>query len=132
MKTTGIFVSLFILSFCLMGCKTKIQYVPVESVRLEYKDNYLRDSIYRYDSVYVKEKGDTVWVEKLRYIYKDKLVKDSILIQDTIPVPYEVEKIVKEKYVSSLQNFQIWCGRILLLLLIVYFGFKLIKRRIRF
>ncbi|MCC8145633.1 MAG: hypothetical protein LIO93_04170 [Bacteroidales bacterium] len=129
MKSTVFFILVFIVFF-LLGCKTKVQYVPVESVRVEYKDNYLRDSIFMYDSIHIKEKGDTVFMEKLRYIYKDKLIRDSVFICDSIAVPYEVEKIVREKYVSSFQSFQIWCGRILLLALVVYFGIRFVRKRI--
>lgn len=79
------------IALCLVGC-TKTVYVPIESVRVEYQDRYLRDSIYRYDSVYFAVKGDTVWLEKYKILYKDRFFRDSIFIQDTIQVPYPVEK----------------------------------------
>lgn len=46
------------------------------------------------DSVYVKEKGDTVLIEKYKYLYRDKLVRDTMYISkvDSIQVPYPVEK----------------------------------------
>lgn len=80
-----IFLSLF-------GCKSRIQYVPVESVRTEYKDRLQRDSIYVQDSVYIRDKGDTVFIDRWRYLYKDKLVTDTFIVSDTIQVPYPVEK----------------------------------------
>lgn len=72
-------LSYICIAFCLIGC-TKTVYVPVESVRVEYQDRYLRDSIYRYDSVYFAVKGDTVWLEKYKIIYKDRFFRDSIFI----------------------------------------------------
>src|SRR5215510_16593493 len=99
--------------FC-CACGT-IKYVPVETTRTEYRDHYLRDSIYLHDSIFVKEKGDTLIVEKFRYLYRDKIIRDSIFKTDTIRVPYPVE-VIKEvkKSLTGWQNFQVWCGRIAL------------------
>ena len=123
----------FVLVFLfLMGCKTmtKVEYVPVESVRTEYRDNYARDSIFLYDSVYVKDKGDTVWLEKYKYLYKDKLIRDSIFINDTIPVPVLVNVPGPQvNFITGWQNFQIWCGRILLSILGVMGGWAFVKYR---
>ena len=81
-----------LLLFSLTGCRSRIQYVPVESVRTEYKDRLQRDSIYVQDSVYIRDKGDTVFVDRWRYVYKDKLITDTLLINDTVRVPYPIEK----------------------------------------
>lgn len=123
MKTT-----IFILSILLLtGCKTKeLIYVPVEKMRIEYRDNYVRDSIFHYDSVYVKEKGDTVLVEKYRYIYRDVLKRDSIYVHDSIPVPYPVE-IIKEKTTNRLtwlQQTQVYVGMAAMIAIIGYFVIK--------
>ena len=101
------------------GCKTRIQYLPVESIKTEYRDNYLRDSIFIRDSVVVRSKGDTVWLEKYQYLYRDKLIRDSIFVNDTIRVPYPVEVEKPVKYVSGWENFQMWCGRILFVIVVV-------------
>ena len=102
--------------------------MPIESVKTEYKDKYVRDSIHYYDSIYVKEKGDTILFEKYRYIYKDKLITDTILSVDSIRVPYPVIEVQEVNKLTSFQSFEIWCGRILLFLLLCFFGFKLLKR----
>lgn len=81
---------LLVLSF--MGCRSRIQYVPVESVRTEYRDKVQRDSIYVLDSIYMREKGDTVFVDRWRYAYKDRLLTDTLILNDTVRVPYPVEK----------------------------------------
>ncbi|WP_106832326.1 hypothetical protein [Parabacteroides pacaensis] len=81
---------LLVLSF--IGCRSRIQYIPVESVRTEYKDRLQRDSIYFRDSIIMREKGDTVFIDRWRYLYKDRLVTDTLLVNDTIRVPYSVEK----------------------------------------
>ncbi|MFV0391327.1 MAG: hypothetical protein ACK5KP_05515 [Paludibacteraceae bacterium] len=112
----------------LYSCKS-VKYIPVETTKIEYRDNLVKDLIFRYDSVFVKEKGDTLIQERYKYLYKNRIVKDSIFINDTIRVPYPVEvvKQVKEP-LTSWQSFQIWCGRFALFALVlagIYFVWKL-------
>ena len=112
----------------LLSCKS-VKYIPVETTKIEYRDNLVKDSIFRYDSVFVKDKGDTLILEKYRYLYKNRIVKDSIFINDTIRIPYAVEVVKQVKVpLTSWQNFQIWCGRFALfalLLACIYFVWKL-------
>lgn len=118
-----------LLIFSFSSC-TKTIYIPVESVRTEYKDRMLRDSIYRYDSVFVKLKGDTVFFEKYKYLYRDKLVRDSIFKTDSIQVPYPVAIDKEVNRLSSFQSFQVWCGRILLLLIAGWIVVRWIRKKI--
>ncbi len=128
MKKIIIFCALALLC---CACGTT-KYVPIETVKTEYRDNFIRDSIYRYDSVFVKQTADTIFFERYKYLYRDKLIKDSVFIQDTIRVPYPVE-VIKEvkKPLSGWQNLQVWSGRIALILALLaglYFVLKLKKR----
>jgi hypothetical protein len=115
--------------FCACGT---IQYVPIETIKTEYRDKIVRDSIFRYDSVYIKEKGDTLIMERYRYIYKDKIIRDSIFVNDTIRIPYPVEVIKQvKKPLNGWQNFQIWCGRIAFgVIMFFIFRFILKKKRL--
>lgn len=83
------------LLFVICSCRT-VKYVPVETVKVDttYINKLQRDSIYMLDSVYVKDKGDTVLIEKYKYLYRDKLVRDTMYLSkvDSIQVPYPVEK----------------------------------------
>lgn len=132
-------IKLFVLlGVCLIivSCKTRTVYIPVHSEKTEreYVDRWHRDSIYVKDSVLVNRAGDTVYIEKYKYIYKDRVVKDSVFITDSvrieIPYPVEVEKEINR--LSSFQFFQVWCGRILLLLILGFFGYKFIRKRFLF
>jgi hypothetical protein len=128
MKKTVIFCAIALMC---CACGTT-KYIPIETTRTEYRDNFQRDSIYFRDSIIVKEKGDTLIMEKYSYLYRDKIIRDSIFKTDTIRVPYPVE-VVKEvkKPLNGWQNFQVWCGRIALVLLLlvgIYFvGRKRLK-----
>ena len=81
MRTSAIFLLYILAIVCLLcGCK-QVQYVPVETVRLDsiYLTQTLRDSIVRYDSVYVRDKGDTLYVERWKYLYRDKVRVDTMV-----------------------------------------------------
>ncbi len=96
--TIGITMLIF-LCFLSGGCTRKV-YVPVESLRTEYKDRVQLqtrfDSIYLRDSISVLVKGDSVTIEKYRdrIQWRDREVHDTIVSikRDSIPVPYPVEK----------------------------------------
>lgn len=112
----------------LYSCKS-IKYVPVETTKTEYRDKIFRDSVTRYDSVFMKEKGDTLILERYRYLYKNSIIRDTTIIRDTIQVSYPVEVIKQVKVpLSGWQNFQVWCGRIALFVLMlacIFFVWKL-------
>ncbi|MCL1936982.1 MAG: hypothetical protein FWF52_01125 [Candidatus Azobacteroides sp.] len=111
MKTRLLII--FVCLFCVSGCRTVKQYVPVPEKHTEYIDKILRDSIYVQDSVFFTVKGDTIWLEKVRTVYKEKLKVDSVYLMDTIPV---IQEVIVEKpvnFITGWQNFQMWCGRIL-------------------
>jgi hypothetical protein len=78
---------------------------------------------------FVKYKGDTFFFERYKYLYRDKIVRDSIFKTDTIRVPYPVEVVKQVKApLSSWQNFQVWCRRVALVILLLaglYFVWKL-------
>ena len=117
-----------VIATMLLSCKS-VKYIPVVTTKIEYRDNFVRDSIFRYDSVFVRDKGDTLILERYKYLYKNRIVKDSIFINDTIRVPYPVEVAKQVKApLTSWQNFQIWCGRLalfVLLLACIYVVWKL-------
>lgn len=87
-------VAVLIVATWLISCRT--QYVPVETVKVEYRtrDSIRQDSIYLRDSVYMTVKGDTVYLYKYKYLYKYRYIDrtDTLMTTDSIQVPYPVEK----------------------------------------
>ena len=85
--------------FLLCGC-VSTRYVPVETVKTEYKTNTVHDSIYvervAHDSVIIREHGDTVFVDRWhtewRDRWRDRFQTDTLIVRDSIAVPYPVEK----------------------------------------
>lgn len=105
--------------FLLLSC-SRVEYVPVEKVRIDsiYINKVKRDSIYVQDSVFVREKGDTLLIVKTKYKYIDRCTHDTIYKEkiDSIPVPYEVEKKL-----SWLEKRYMQVGRFTLALLLLAF-----------
>lgn len=79
----------------LCGCR-QMQYVPVVTVLHDsvYVTQVQRDSIIRFDSVYIRDAGDTVWLEKYKYLYRDRVRVDTLVSvrTDTVSVPVPVER----------------------------------------
>ena len=113
---------LLIAVFC--SCApTKYIEVPVDRIKIEYRNSISVDTIYRNDSTIIREKGDTIFLEKYKYIYKVKELKDTVNITDTITVVNTVETT---KEVNKLHDWQI----VLMVLggvVIILIGYKIIK-----
>ena len=95
MKASSILLLYVLAVLSLASCR-QVRYVPLETVKRDsvYLQQVKRDSIYRYDSVYIRDRGDTVEVVRYRYLFVDKLRRDTLYIErrDTVGVPVPVEK----------------------------------------
>lgn len=97
-----LYIFLIFLSF---SCgTTKYVEVPVENVKIEYRDRFKYDSIYVKDSVIQTQDNDTIYLKEYKYIYKYINQTDTILKIDSIPV-IQVQEVIKE--VNRLHNWQI-------------------------
>lgn len=90
-----LYIILLMLAICLTSCRS-IKYVPVETVKTEYKtrDSIRFDSIYEHDSIFLLVNGDTVYKEKYRYKYRYLTINktDTVMLTDSVQIPYPVEK----------------------------------------
>lgn len=128
MKRLIYIIMLLTLATCFISCRT--QYVPVESVRIEYKtrDSIRYDSIYQRDSIYTLVKGDTVYQYRYKYLYRYLTTNrtDTILKNDSIRVPYPVEKKLT-RWQTVKMELGGWAIGVILLLTLVIVG-RLIYR----
>lgn len=123
---------LIFLCIAMVGCRT--QYVPVETVRSEYKDRiretYTVDSVTDTRLVYVK--GDTVIDWRDRVKWRDREIHDSIYINktDTIRIPYPLERIVEVKRKPAWweKTMEI-IGLITTVLILACFGYILLHKK---
>ena len=94
---------LFFLLFLtiVISCKTttKVVEIPVETIKTEYIEQVKYDSIYSKDSIYIMQKGDTIYNNKVQYLYKYKYLRDTINITDTIP---KIVTVKDTQYINQL------------------------------
>lgn len=123
--------SFFVVLYMCAGCKTHtiVQEIPVEIIKtqIEYRDKYLKDSIYVHDSVSVYTKGDTVFKYKYLNVYKDRYLTDTIRITDSIDRPIYITKtkeVVKNE-LNKIQTFLYFSGIIFWGIITIYLLTKL-------
>ena len=98
--------TLFLLLFLttIISCTTtKIVEVPIETIKTEYIEQVKYDSIYSKDSIYIMQKGDTIYNNKIQYLYKYKYLRDTINITDTIP---KIVTVRDTQYINQLYTWQ--------------------------
>ena len=126
--------SLILLSLLLvLGACTSVQYVPVETTKTDsvYISLFEKDSIYLHDSIYVREKNDTIYVDKVRYLYKEKTIRDTMYSErvDSILVPYPVERKLgkREQIYLEVGKVTFWIIVITVLVVVGRLVYRLIK-----
>lgn len=98
-----LFLLLFLITIISCKTTTKIVEVPVEVIKTEYIEQVKYDSIYSKDSIYIIQKGDTIYNNKVQYLYKYKYLRDTINITDTIP---RIVTIKDTQYINQLYTWQ--------------------------
>ena len=115
-----------------MGSCRSVKYVPVETIRHDsiYITQHQRDSIYLHDSIFHKEKGDTILIEKWHTKYIEKQVHDTLIQveRDTIPQPYPYEVEVPAR-LSWWQKTRMHIGEVTLIALLAIGGYWFVRRR---
>ena len=128
MKKLLIIASLAVLT----GCK-QTEYVIVP----EYHTDTLRvaqivtDSVYKHDSIYIRQSGDTVLIEKWNTVWQTHTAHDTVYKSrvDTIAKPYPVVKEVPAE-LTWWQKTQMYAGDALLLLVVAVLVFLVVRKRI--
>ena len=123
---------LLFMTLLLGSCKVKekIVEVPIPQIKTEIKyiDKVKYDSIYLKDSVYIIQKGDTIYNNKVAYRYKYKYFKDTVIVNktDTIIRLQKVTEIKVQNQLNIVQKVLIYIGlfSILLFIIILYKYFK--------
>ena len=127
-----IYIILLTSAIWFTSCRT--QYVPVETVRTEYKtrDSIRVDSIYQQDSVYVLVKGDTIYQYRYKYLYKYQYLNrtDTVIKVDSVQVPYPVEKQLT-RWQSIKMELGGWAFGIIITFAIIIVGWLVYRTRKR-
>ena len=94
MKNSFIISLLVFILYMMASCRT--EYIPIESVRYDsvFLEKIQKDSIFVKDSVFLIDKGDTVYKYKNKYVYVYKILVDTFYAEreKEIEVPVPVER----------------------------------------
>ena len=109
----------------LLGSCKSVEYVSVpeyHTVTVAKTDSFIqKDSVFCHDSVYIRQKGDTVWLEKWHTKYIDKVREvirtDSLVKRDSIAVPYPVERKLSKWEQTKID----WGGKAIIAVVLVFF-----------
>ena len=123
---------LLFMTLLLGSCKVKEKMVevPIPQIKTEIKyiDKVKYDSIYLKDSVYIIQKGDTIYNNKVAYRYKYKYLKDTIIVNetDTIIKLQKVTEIKVKNQLNVVQKILMYIGlfSLLMFIIIIYKHFK--------
>jgi hypothetical protein len=87
---------------------------------------------YLHDSVYIRERADTVFVEKwhTRVTYRDRTLIDTLRTSDTVRIASVIHETVEVEVnkLTGWQWTQIYAGRMMLLLLVFLAVWLVFKR----
>jgi uncharacterized protein with GYD domain len=130
---------LTLLTLSLAGCRTirEVQ-TSTTDVRQIATTNTVREKadsifIYQRDSIYIRERGDTVFVDRwhVQTAYRDRLRTDTLRMVDSVRVVIDnvIERVQGQ---SSWASFERWCGRILLGLLFIIGVYLFLKWKLKF
>lgn len=108
--------------FLLTGCKTETVLVPVDRVKIEYRDRVRVDSVYNRDTLYLFTSGDTVYLQSIKW--RERIRTDTLRIVKTDSIAYPVE-VVKE--VNKLTKWQRWRLNALNIIVLVIAGYLIIR-----
>jgi hypothetical protein len=123
MKRIFILIPLLAILSVFTGCKTKTVLVPVEKVKIEYRDRLRVDSVYNRDTVNIYERGDTVYLQTIKWRERFKFDTVSVVRVDSIPYPVEVVREVN--VLTKWQRLRLNALNIIAIIIVCYVIIKI-------
>lgn len=133
MRLIHLFITIILLASAICSCRS-VEYVPVETVRSDtlYVNRLQKDSVYVADSVFVREKGDTVQIVRTRYIdrFRDRTDTLRMISNDTIRVPYPVERELTrwQRFKLDIGGIAVGVATVALLAIVVWLVLRFRRR----
>lgn len=132
MRTWKVILIILLASAICVGCRTRVEYVPVETIRTDtvYKAVERVDSVLVRDSVIIRERGDTLteYREKLIYRFRDRI--DTLYVNrvDSVQIPYPVERELS-RWEKVKINLGGWSLAVIVVTIIVAVGMMVYRLR---
>ena len=112
-----------LIAFLLTGCKTETVLVPVDRVKIEYRDRVRVDSVYNRDTIQIYKKNDTIYYEKIKWRERFKIDTVSVVKVDSIP--YKVEVVKEVNRLTRWQKIRLNALNILVIIIAAYLFIKI-------
>lgn len=109
--------------FLLTGCKTETVLVPVEKVKIEYRDRVRVDSVYNRDTLHLFTSGDTVYLQSIKW--RERIRTDTLRIVKTDSIPYPVEVVREVNVLTKWQRWRLNALNVLVLIIVVYLAIRI-------
>lgn len=109
--------------FLLTGCKTETVLVPVDRVKIEYKDRLRVDSVYNRDTLHLFTRGDTVYLQSIKW--RERIRTDTLRIVKTDSIPYPVEVVREVNKLTKWQRWRLNALNVLVLIIVVYLAIRI-------
>ena len=109
--------------FLLTGCKAETVLVPVEKVKIEYRDRLRVDSVYNRDTVNIYERGDTVYLQTIKW--RERFKFDTVIVVRTDSIPYPVEVVREVNVLTKWQRLRLNALNIIAIIIVVYIVIKI-------
>ena len=100
------------------GCKTKTVLVPVEKVKIEYRDRLRIDSVYNRDTLYLFTKNDTVYLQSIKW--RERFKVDTVRYEKVDSIPYFVEVVKEVNVLTKWQKIRLRLLNIIVIAIIIY------------
>lgn len=100
------------------ACKTKTVLVPVEHVKIEYKDKLRIDSVYNRDTMYLFTENDTVYLQSIKW--RERFRIDTVNLIKVDSIPYKVEVIKEVNKLTKWQQIRLDALNIIVILILIY------------
>lgn len=136
MKNKSILLFSTLFAWILFGCKSSQTLSVNDNTKNTESDyrSHLKDSvtIYQRDSIFMLVKGDTVIMQYFKTEYRNHWREriDTLHLRDSV-LTKQTQYINVKNPSTAWQNFQLWCGRILLLLVLIFIALTTVKRNFK-
>lgn len=109
----------------LAGCKSKTVLIPVEKVKIEYRDRLRIDSVYNRDTVEMYKNNDTVYLNSIKW--RERFRLDTVSVVKIDSIPYRVEVVTEVNKLTKWQRTRLNILNIMAALVLAYTAFKIGK-----
>lgn len=123
MKRVFLLIPLLAIISVFTGCKTKTVLVPVDRVKIEYRDRLRVDSVYNRDTVNIHERGDTVYLQTIKW--RERFKFDTVSVVRTDSIAYPVEVVTEVNKLTKWQRWRLNALNIIAIIIVAYIAIKI-------